>query len=316
MFDIHSHILPGIDDGAPDLSVSLAMARRAVAGGVTVQACTPHILPGMYDNRGEAIRRAVAALQAELDREGIGLRLVAGADVHLVPGLVEGLQSGRVLALADSRYVLVEPPEHFPPPRMADQFFGLMLAGYHPILTHPERLGWISSHYGLVEQLSQAGVWMQVTAGSLTGGFGRRARYWAERLMDEGRVQVIASDAHDAGRRPPDLLQGREAAARRVGDGEATHMVVTRPLCILANDLPSSVPDPCVAGVNAELSNEKLASPPQRRPSPRPFPAAYPSSARHPGTRPPPPALPGDAGDGAGLRGFFDRMRRFIQPRD
>ncbi|MDQ0390668.1 tyrosine-protein phosphatase [Labrys monachus] len=301
MFDVHSHILPGIDDGSPDLSVSLAMARLAVAGGVTVQACTPHILPGVYNNRGEAIRAAVAALQAEFDREEIGLRLVPGADVHLMPGLVEGLQSGRVLSLADSRYVLVEPPDRVPPARLADQFFGLMLEGYHPILTHPERLGWVSSHYALIEHLAQAGVWMQVTASSLTGGFGRRAQYWAERMMDEGKVHLIASDAHDARRRPPDLLQGREAAAKRVGDGEATHMVVTRPLCILANDVPSSVPDPCVAGANAELSNEKLASPPPRPPSPGPV-----SDARS-----------GEGGNaGAGLRSFFDGVRRLFRHRD
>jgi protein-tyrosine phosphatase len=307
MFDIHSHILPGIDDGAGDLSVSLAMARRAVADGVTVQACTPHILPGVYDNRGEAIRAAVTALQGALEREGIGLRLVAGADVHLVPGLVEGLRSGRVLALADSRYVLVEPPDRLPPARLAEQFFGLMVADYHPILTHPERLGWISTHYGLIEQLVGAGVWMQVTAGSLTGGFGRRARYWAERLLDEGKVHVLASDAHDAGRRPPNLLEGREAAARRVGEDEATHMVVTRPLCILANDLPSSVPDPSVAGMNAELSNENPANLPQR-------PSSLPqrsSSARMASV-----ARPDQAGDGGGgLRVLFDRMRRFIQPK-
>jgi len=294
MFDIHSHILPGIDDGARDLSVSLAMARLAVAQGVTVQACTPHILPGMYDNRGEAIRRAVAALQGALDEAGIGLRLVAGADVHLVPGLVEGLQSGRVLALADSRYVLVEPPERLAPPRMADQFFGLMLAGYHPILTHPERLGWVSSHYELIEQLTQAGVWMQVTAGSLTGGFGRRAQYWAERLLEEGRVHVLASDAHDTERRPPDLLQGREAAARRVGEDEATHMVVTRPMCILANDLPTSVPGP-VAGASAGVSNEQQASLPQQRP-----PSGRPSG------------IDADGGEPGGLRLLLGRMRRLL----
>src|SRR6202012_1611989 len=116
----------------------------------TVQACTPHILPGVYDNRGEAIRRAVAALQEALDREGIGLRLVPGADGHLVPGLGEGLRSGGVLARADSRYVLVEPPDRLPPARLAEQFFGLMVAGYHPIFTPPERLGWVFPAFGVV----------------------------------------------------------------------------------------------------------------------------------------------------------------------
>ena len=111
-----------------------------------------------------AFNHAWVSYADRLDREEIALRLVPGADVHLMPGLVEGLQSGRILSLADSRYVLLEPPDRVPPARLADQFFGLMLEGYHPILTHPERLGWVSLHYALIDHLAQAGVWMQVTA--------------------------------------------------------------------------------------------------------------------------------------------------------
>ena len=78
-----------------------------------------------------------------------------------------------------------------------------------------------------------AGVWMQITAGSLAGAFGRNARYWAERMLDEGCVHILATDAHDVNRRPPNLSQGRELASKRVGSAEAEHMVVTRPLGIL-----------------------------------------------------------------------------------
>ena len=88
MFDLHCHLLPGIDDGAVDLEMALAMARMAVADGIITIACTPHIYPGMYDNNAAGIRAAVAALQAELDARGIALRLVEGADVHLDPDLL------------------------------------------------------------------------------------------------------------------------------------------------------------------------------------------------------------------------------------
>ena len=98
-----------------------------------------------------------------------------------------------------------------------------------PILTHPERLTWIKSHYQAIQRLVHAGVWMQITAGSLAGAFGRNARYWAERMLDEGCVHILATDAHDVNRRPPNLGQGRELAAKRVGDVEAQHLVVTRP---------------------------------------------------------------------------------------
>jgi protein-tyrosine phosphatase len=240
MIDLHCHLLPGIDDGAANLAVSMEMAKALVADGVSVAACTPHILPGLYHNSGQQIRQATAQLQQTLDREGIALQLVIGADNHMVPNFVAELRSGHLLTLADTRYVLVEPPHHVAPPRMEDFFSNLLLAGYVPILTHPERLYWIKSHYPTIKRLALAGVWMQLTAGSLGGAFGREAQYWCERLLDEGCVHIIATDAHDLIERPPNLSQGRELAAIRVGNGEAERLVVTRPKGVL-DDLPSSV---------------------------------------------------------------------------
>ena len=155
--------------------------------------------------------------------------MVTGADNHIAPSFVAELRSGHLLSLADTRYVLVEPPHHVAPPRLEDLFFSLLVAGYVPILTHPERLTWIKSHYQVIQRLVHAGVWMQITAGSLAGAFGRNARYWGERMLDEGCVHILATDAHDVNRRPPNLSQGRELAAKRVGDTEAQHLVVTRP---------------------------------------------------------------------------------------
>src|SRR6185312_7016156 len=135
MIDLHCHILPGIDDGAADLSVSIAMARAQVADGVSVVACTPHILPGLYANSGPQIRSCTQHLQQILKNEGIPLQLVPGADNHIVPDFVERLRSGDLLPLADSRYVLVEPPHQVAPPRLEDLFFNILAAGYVPILT-------------------------------------------------------------------------------------------------------------------------------------------------------------------------------------
>lgn len=244
MIDLHCHILPGIDDGAPDLAVSLAMAKAAAAQGIEIVACTPHILPGLYHNTGPAIRQAIVALQQALDAEAIPLVLVAGADVHICPDFLAGLRSGRLLSLVDSRYVLVEPPHHTAPPRLEDFLFNLVVAGYVPVLTHPERLSWLPSRYDAIKKMIRAGVWIQVTAGSFTGAFGRNPLYWAERMLDEGCVHLIASDAHDAERRPPDLAKGREAVAKRVGAAEAERLVLTRPMGILKDQAPSSLPGP------------------------------------------------------------------------
>jgi protein-tyrosine phosphatase len=252
MIDLHSHILPGIDDGAPDLDVSLEMARIAVANGVIIQACTPHIFPGVFNNSGPQIRYAAQELQRALDEHGIPLRLITGADAHVVPNMVGGLRAGEILSLADTKYVLVEPPHHVAPPRIEYLFFDLLAAGYVPILTHPERLTWIETRYETFVQLFQAGVWMQVTSGSLTGAFGRRPKYWAERMLNEGLVHILASDAHGARRRPPDLAEGRAAAAKWLGEEEADQLVTARPRAILEDAPPSSVRAP--AGPSAQIS--------------------------------------------------------------
>ena len=244
MFDLHCHLLPGIDDGAVDLDMALAMARLAVDDGITTIACTPHIYPGMYDNDAAGIRAAVLALQSELDARGIALRLVEGADVHLDPGLVAGIRGGRIPTLAGSRYLLLEPPHHVAPPRFEESVFDLMVEGFVPVITHPERLSWVEAHYDTFVRLAERGAWMQVTAGALTGRFGRRVGYWGERLVGEGHCMVLATDAHHPARRPPLLAEAREAAARLVGHEAAGHMVVTRPAGVIADADPSTLPPP------------------------------------------------------------------------
>lgn len=251
MIDLHCHILPGIDDGAADVSVSLAMARAAVADGIEIQACTPHILPGLYANTGPRIRAATAELQARLDDEGVPLRLVVGADAHMTPDMASKLRSDAIPTLADTRYVLVEPPHHVAPPYFEGFFFDLLVAGYVPILTHPERLTWIEAHYPKMARLVAAGVWMQVTAGSLTGSFGRRPLYWAERMLNEGLVHILATDAHGADRRRPNLAAGRDAAARWVGAEEAERLVASRPRAILSDLPPSQISAPLSGGACA-----------------------------------------------------------------
>jgi len=253
MFDLHCHLLPGIDDGAPDLETSLAMARAFADQGVECVACTPHILPGLYHNEGPQIRQAVADLQLRIEDAGIPLKLVTGADNHIVPDFVDGLKRGHLLSLGDSIYVLAEPPHHVAPARLDELFFDILLAGYIPVLTHPERLSWIENKYDVIERLAARGVWMQITSGSLLGRFGRQPRYWAERMLGEGLVHILATDAHNLRSRPPDLLEGRTRAEQLVGAAEAQHLVVTRPGSALLNKLPKDLPLPLAGEATREL---------------------------------------------------------------
>ena len=242
MIDLHCHMLPGIDDGASDLRMALEMARMAVADGITMTACTPHIYPGLYENDAAGIRAAVSALREKLLEAAVALEITDGADIQLVPELVDRLKSGTYPTLHGSRYFLFEPPHHVAPVRFVESIFDALAGGYVPVITHPERLTWLDkAHYDWFVTAATQGAWLQVTAGALTGRFGGPARYWGERMLDDGIVHVLATDAHATSRRPPLLAEGCEIATKWVGPDEADRLVSGRPRAVIDNLNPADV---------------------------------------------------------------------------
>lgn len=262
MIDLHCHLLPGIDDGAKDMATSLAMARIAVADGIRVTACTPHIYPGLYENDAAGIRTAMATLSTALAEAGIDLELTEGADAHMVPEVAEGVRRGRIPTLGGSHYLLLEPPHHVAPPHFRDVLFQLRIEGLVPVITHPERLTWVEEYHGMLMDAVDDGCWMQITAGALTGRFGPRPRYWAERFLGEGRAHVLATDAHDDRRRPPLLAEAHAVAERWMGREEADNLVRVRPGAVLADESPDTVAPNLAAGTR---SNDRARRPPQLR---------------------------------------------------
>ena len=260
LIDLHCHLLPGIDDGSDNLAMSLAMARMASSDGITTIACTPHILPGVYNNTGPQIRAAVAELQQRISEAGIPITVVTGADVHIAPDLGIQLSQGRALTLNDSRYLLLEPPHHLLPPRLEDLVFGLQTAGYVPVITHPERLSWIEGGFDLIKRFVNNSVLMQITGGSLLGEFGRRPRYWAERMLDEGLCHLLATDAHKTDRRVPRLSEAYLLVAKRLGEEEAANLVRGRPEGILKDVSPAELPASLDATATQMPSRAKTAS--------------------------------------------------------
>lgn len=236
MIDLHSHIIPGIDDGAADLNMSLEMARIAVADGIRVMAATPHITPGVYNNSVQTIERGAAILREALKFHNLPLELTTGADVHVTPNMGAPLIEGQWPRLAGTRYFLFEPPHRVMPPHLVKLAKGLMQSGLIPVLTHPERLTWIEHHYDVICELSDLGVVVQLTASSVTGEFGQQPKYWSDRMLAEGRVDILATDAHNVTSRPPVLSRARDYVAHQYGGDAAVRMVGTNPLQILLNE--------------------------------------------------------------------------------
>jgi protein-tyrosine phosphatase len=184
----------------------------------------------------------VALLQQALEQAAIPLGLLSGADVHIVPDLLSGLNDGRILTLAGSRYVLLEPPHHTMPPQFEDCIFRLQSSGYEAVLTHPERLSWIEPQYALIRRMVHKGLWIQLTAGSLTGRFGQAPRYWAERMLGEGLCHVMATDAHNTSTRPPHLARAQAMVEQRLGAAEAVNIFRIRPTGVIENVSPAKLP--------------------------------------------------------------------------
>jgi protein-tyrosine phosphatase len=238
-------MLPGIDDGAADLGSALEMARIAVADGITMTACTPHIYPGLFENSGDQIKRHVEMLRNQITEAGIPLEITYGADIQLVPEMVRGLRSGHMPTIHGTRYFLFEPPHHTVPNGFSRLIFDLLASRYVPIITHPERLTWLDDeHYDWFVDAARRGAWIQLTAGAVTGRFGRRPKYWSERFLDDGLVHILATDAHEPRHRPPLLAEGRAAAERWVGAEEADLLVTGRTQAVIEDREPTAIPSP------------------------------------------------------------------------
>ncbi|BAO43665.1 tyrosine-protein phosphatase [Thiolapillus brandeum] len=244
MFDVHCHMLPAMDDGARHVEMALAMARMAVDDGITHLACTPHIYPGLFENDAQGIAKAVDTFAQLLQEQDIPLQLAHGADIQVVPELLPRLRTGVFPTINGSRYFLFEPPHHVPLMNFSRFVSDVLSAGLVPVITHPERLTWLGEHYEEFLGAACKGAWIQLTAGSLTGRFGSAPRYWAEKMLDDGVVHLLATDAHNTRSRPPLLAEGEAAAARVLGREEARLLVYNRPGAIWKNEDPVQVPLP------------------------------------------------------------------------
>jgi protein-tyrosine phosphatase len=231
MIDLHSHILPGIDDGAQSLDESVTMARVASADSIAQLVSTPHSAGwnGAWKNPPTGVKE----LQEELTRHAIQLRVLPGLEVRIDLDTPAEARDGQVMTLNHSRYLLVELPFDHYPPYVEHVLFELQVSGLVPILAHPERCSIFASNPETLFHLVERGVLVQVTAASIAGEFGPAVQAFTRVLLEHRLAHVIASDAHSARLRPPVLSDAVRIAAGWIGDQEATAMVTTVPRAIV-----------------------------------------------------------------------------------
>lgn len=232
--DIHCHLLPGLDDGAATTQDALAMAGLAVEEGFSTVIATCHQLGNFQRNSSTSIRAVCGDFQQQLAAQGVALRVLPGADVRIEPDLVRRIADDEVLTLADGgRYVLLELPHeiYLPLDRLLEDLAASGLVG---ILSHPERNLGILRQPSIVERLVDAGCLMQVTAGSLTGNFGRQSCAMAEWMALQGLVHFVATDAHSPRTRRPMIRRAYHRVAQLAGQDAAALWCSQNPACVVA----------------------------------------------------------------------------------
>jgi len=221
MIDLHCHILPNIDDGADSIETSIAMAKEAVAQGITHILCTPHHNNGRYQNSKAMVIEAVALLQAELDKQQVDLTLFEGQEVRITGDLLQEVNDDRILFTdLTNTYVLIEFPTMDIPAYTEQLFFELRAQERVPVIVHPERNAKFREDPNRLLSYLEMGCLAQLTAPSLVGTFGKSIQKTAQVMVDHNLVQMVASDAHGVNKRRFHLKEAYEL----MGNEKATLM--------------------------------------------------------------------------------------------
>ena len=237
MIDTHLHILPGVDDGPATMQETLLLAQQLVQEGVYAAIATPHSNDEYPRYPTAEIVARVQEVQQALMHNNIPLRLFAGHEVLIRPGLVDDVQAGRVATLNGGRYLLLELWNTLWLPETERVIFELRSLGIVPIIAHPERYSTIQRDPSRLAALQQQGVLAQLTAGSILGVHGNTIRRTAETLLKRGLIQIIASDAHGMHKRPPAIHQSLQCVEKLLGHEHVQYMTEVVPNAIVNNDV-------------------------------------------------------------------------------
>jgi protein-tyrosine phosphatase len=243
MIDLHTHVLPGIDDGPPDMAGALRLAATAAAEGVRVLAATPHLRSDHPGVRPEELQGRVDAVRDELKRAGVAVEVVVGGEVDLLWAQQAGERALRQVSYGQrGTDLLVETPYGELPVRLEEMLFTLAAQGFRVLLAHPERSAGFREQPKRLGALVARGTLLQVTAGSLAGPARHsRSHRFARQLVREGLAHVIASDAHGGDLERAGLAAGLAAAAE-LAPRRAEWMVTDAPAAILSGESLSQPP--------------------------------------------------------------------------
>lgn len=237
MIDIHTHILPDLDDGAEDFEEACVMAEMAVRSGVKAMAATPHSNDeyGFFNQESAYLREQFDTFRRMLREEKIPLEIYRGMEIWASTDIAEKIKSGRLLTLNGSRYVLVEFAFEEEAWWYDAVIQEIVKAGFIPVIAHPERYRCVQENPDLLFQWHQMGACAQMNKGSILGRFGRSAATCAEILLKHQLYTCIASDAHHQDYRTTDMFEVRRYMKKYYGTDYTEELLLENPLDMLRN---------------------------------------------------------------------------------
>lgn len=232
MTDIHTHILPGVDDGPSDMEESLKIIEKGMKAGIKTFVLTPHIRDDSDWNKIDRIKEAFSLLKRECAVRGLDAQLVLGAELFLIPSLPEKIMDNTsVIINGKGRYVLIELPFSQMPIYTEDVLFKLMMIKIVPIIAHPERYAYINGGSEILKKWVDNGIMLQVNTGSLNGRYGIRAKRSAKRLLKNGLVHLLGSDVHSLDENPS-FSKALEIVSRIIGKDKTVQIDETFPAMV------------------------------------------------------------------------------------
>ncbi len=236
--DIHNHVLYNVDDGARDLDESLAMLRQAVEAGIDTVCATSHVHADFSERQRVAeLQERATNLRSEIKKHGLSVDLHCGCELYYTAEFNDVALDPQFRYCQSSSYVLVELPPTEAPPWFAEQVFKLRMQGVNVLLAHPERNAVLLRNPRILEQYLDAGVFTQLTAGSIIGQYGKDIQEFSHSILKSGACTIVATDAHNTVKRPfSDAAEALVSVSAMLGTGIASQLFDQHPRAMLRGD--------------------------------------------------------------------------------
>lgn len=237
IWDMHCHIVPGVDDGAKTIETSLTMIRKGYGEGIRHIICTPHYRKGMFETDRDEVEQNFMKLKRTAETRFEGLRLYLGCEFHVNMEMEEVVGTDPRYRMNGTSYVLSEFSESASSRRITERCYALVNQGYIPIIAHGERIDALRGNPSLIDDVHQMGGYLQINADSIIGIDGWSVKRFCAKMIRTGRVDFVGSDAHNMKDRPSRLAESFDYVAKKFGDGTAVRLYFDNPLHLMRGEI-------------------------------------------------------------------------------